>query len=146
MSVDFSNLAQHSVAVQAVPYRLFQIEGEPVLRVLPATEENKPYFNALLRQTKESLRSLQATGASADAVEARRKLARDLIADHVLVGWEGVVDASGREVAWSKDDGRAFLEALPGWIFDSVQSFCQSPANFTQRRPSKAEVAATSGN
>jgi hypothetical protein len=146
--VDFSNLKRFNVSPDSiVPFRLTQLDGEPVLQVAPATEANKTYFNALLAQTKESLRELSQKGASAESVELQRELAKELFAVHIVRGWSGVLDVAGNEVPWTRANCVAFLDALPGWIFDRIRDFCSNSANFIgPREAAPAELDATAKN
>lgn len=140
---DRLRMTEESTAV----YRLHQLEGEPTLTVAPALEANAPYLNALLKQSKDSNRRLQALGASPAALEASREDARVLFARHVIRGWNGVVDSKGAPVEFSEQNCLAFLRALPAWIFDAIQSFCTRPTNFI--KPGEAgpkEIEATAGN
>lgn len=148
MQPDFSQLSRLQVSDKTTAtYRLYQLDGEPTLTVVPATEANAEYFDALLRQSKATLRNLQSTGASKAALDQRRKDACRLFAAHVVRGWEGVQAADGSIVPFSKEACSAFLNALPGWILDGLRNFCSDPSNFV--RPGDAgpaEVAETSGN
>ena len=54
---NFSHLSQYDVRDAIVrPYEIHEIEGVPVLQVKPATEANKPYYNAVLRKSGRGLR------------------------------------------------------------------------------------------
>ncbi len=69
---DFSHLSRlHVEATDTVDYTFYQIEGEPTLQVAPATEANKPYFNAILRRGRKNVRALNA-GNNASGGNAKR--------------------------------------------------------------------------
>ena len=58
---DFSHLQRFDVAAaETVDYELYQIDGEAVLEIAPATDANKPFFNATLRRSRKSVRALNA--------------------------------------------------------------------------------------
>lgn len=148
MALDFSQLDRLRMTEQSTAiYRLVQLEGDPTLTVAFAGEANTAYLNDLLKQSKESARKLQSLGATPAALEAQRDDARILYARHVVRGWSGVVDAQGVEVPFSPENCLAFLRALPGWIFDTIQRFCERPANFI--KPGQAdskEIGLIAGN
>ncbi len=148
MRADFSHLSRYQPSAdRTAEYRLTQIDGEPTLVLAPATADNRPYFNAVLRQSKDEVRRLQAAGVTAESLAERRRLSRELLAQHVLKGWRDVRDRSGAEVAFSPENALGFLRALPDWLFDAVQAFASSPSNFlAPGEAAPSEVAAASGN
>lgn len=151
MPSDFSRLSQFSIdADRRATYRMSEVDlgaGDVTIEVAPATDANASYFNALVKQSKEGARALRQAGATAAALDAQRALAVALYSRHVLRGWSGVVDASGKVVAFSPEEAEGFLRALPGWIFDRLRAFCSEPSNFVQPGTSTpSEVAASSGN
>lgn len=132
--VDFSNLGGLEIRPdRTVDFRLYHIPGEPVLKVAPATEANKPYYNKLLQRSGGAARRIRAVGVSAAMVEENRENDRDLYAQHVIRGWEGIKDASGAVVPFSPGVARDFLAALPSWLFDELRTFCGEASNFVER-------------
>lgn len=114
----------------------------PTLKVAPATEANKPYFNAQIRYTQKNLRSMRSGGMSGRTLEEMRELDRDLYPKYVIKGWRDVVDADGNDVQFSKSECEAFLSELPDWIFDEVREFCSNPQNHVDA----VDVEATAKN
>lgn len=137
---DFSHLQKLDVATaDAVDFELFQLEGEPVLKVRPATEANKPYFNAVLRRSSRTQRALTARNMNAGTVAANRREDRELYAAHIVCGWSRIVDSEGKDVPYTKEAARDFLAALPDWIFDDLRVFCGNPSNFLEDGVAEAE-------
>lgn len=54
----------------------------------------------------------------------------DLFARHVLTSWTGVVNAAGKEVAFSEANARALLKALPSHVLTSLLTFFTRPSLF----------------
>lgn len=124
------------------------LNGAPdvVLIVRPATEENKAYTNARLKAAQSMVRGGANQGVTQAAVEESRERERLLYAAHVIKGWENVYDETGKPVECNEKTVLEFLEAIPGWMFDDVRSFCRHPNNFFPDQPHPADVAATAGN
>ncbi len=131
---DFSNLqALHITDDATVEFVFFGIHGEPTLSVRPATQENKPFFNAVLAKNKQASRKAKGRRAAAltatTLVEARTADI-ELFVSYIVTGWTNVVDAKGKAVKFSKEVCRQFLEAIPGDMFDELRMFCLDIANF----------------
>lgn len=129
---DFSHLQRLSETRETRDFVLYNLEGEPVLKLRPATEANKPYFNGILRRARKNRGAIQAGVVSGGLVRESRQDDRRLYAQHVLAGWEGVTDSAGELVPFNSENALAFLEALPDWIFDEVRGFAGTPANFLE--------------
>lgn len=128
---NFSHLRALEVRDKTARCTIYQIKGEPVLVVRPATEANKPYFNAVLKRTRKNVRAVQAGAISQAMIAENRSEDRELFPKHVVVGWEGVSDSHGAAVPFSEEACAEFLEALPDWLFDEVRNFAGNSANFT---------------
>ena len=117
-------------------YTLHQITVNgltPVLIVAPATEANKPYFNALLKRAGKSARAVRAGAISAGMIEENRDEDKILYPKHVIKGWENLVDGKTGEVTkFSVRECTDFINALPDWLFDDLSKFCGNPASFTE--------------
>lgn len=137
---DFSHLQKLDVGVaQTVDYTFYQIDGEPILVVAPATDANKPYFNAVLRRSRKNVRALSAGSVSPGMIASNREEDRSLFVLHIIKGWRDVRDADGKEAEFTQDNVRNFLQALPDWIFDDLRTFAANPANFLDDGISEAE-------
>lgn len=143
--MDFSHLRRHDVTQgRTSRLTLYEVEGEPTLIGKPATEANRPYFNAALRRFKGRARAMQAGAVSPAFIAQNREEDRELYALHVLEGWEDVVDAQGQAVPFSREAAKAFLDALPDWLFDVVRQHFGNPATFMEEGVAMAEE--TAGN
>jgi hypothetical protein len=107
------------------------------LKVLPASDANPKYFNAFLARGEELraanpvLPGQKPRPATAEKLEEIRQVARELFAEHVIVGWEGVVDTAGAEVNFTPKRCLEFLQAIPNYSFDEIQNFAMQPRNFS---------------
>jgi hypothetical protein len=130
----FSNLQKYEIAAdKAVKYDLvdIQMNGKtPFVMVKPATEANKPFAKAQLARSNKRIKAASARGVSLETLEASRDDDRDLYPKHIITGWGNVFDNDGGEVAFSVENCKEFLDALPGWIFDALRVFCTTPSNF----------------
>lgn len=128
----FGHLKKLEVKGREVRYTIYQVEGEPTLIMKPATEANKPYFNAVLRRSKKNMRAINAGSVNSGIIAENREEDRNLFPKHVITGWEDVTDSSGEPVPYTEEDCRDYLEALPDWVFDDVRAFASNPAQISQ--------------
>jgi hypothetical protein len=130
---DFSHLNKLRVSSERlVDYPLYQLEGEPVLHLSPASESNKGYFNALLRKAGKSARAVKNNKLNVHIVKENRDEDRVLFAKHVVKGWSGVTDSSGKHVEFAEGEALGFLSSLPDWIFDEIRTFASDIQNFIE--------------
>lgn len=144
--MDFGNLKSMEVkGSSTAPFTFYQIEGEPVLHVSPATEANKPYFNELLkRNTNRRVQAALRSGKfTTSMIEENRKNDRKLFPQLVIRGWEKVKDSTGEEAEFNLENVTAFIQALPDWLFDELRNFAGEPLNFVETLLDSEE---TSGN
>lgn len=131
---DFSNLAALQITEEATaPFIFYGIAGEPTLDCRPATQENKPFFNAILLKNKQILRKQKGRRAAAPTAQmlAEARVADiELFVKYIVVGWANVVDAKGKVVKFTQEVCKQFLEAIPGDMFDELRMFCLEIANF----------------
>lgn len=131
MTVNFSNFQKLKVdATLIVDLPLDMIEGDAVLKLAPATEANRSYYNALLKNSRSKMGAIAGKKVNADTVKRNRTEDRQLYAKYIVVGWSGIVDAEGVDVIFDKPTCKQFLDSLPDWIFDSVRIFAGDPQNF----------------
>ncbi len=146
---DFSNLAALQIAEDATtPFTFYQIIGEPTLDCRPATQENKPFFNAILlknKQTQRKQKGRRAVAPTAQMLAEARTADIELFVDYIVVGWTNVVDAKGKVVKFSKEVCKQFLEAIPGDMFDDLRVYCLEIANFRSEMDPE-ELEELSGN
>ena len=86
----------------------------------------------LLKRNSANARKIAVGGMTPEMIEENRSEDRTLYPEHVIVGWEDVVNAQGEEVKFSKDAAKSFVAALPDWLFDNVRMFAGQPANFVE--------------
>lgn len=124
-------------------YTFYEIEGEPVVVVSPATEVNKPYFNALLKRSRKNQRRLSSGHVSADVIKENRENDRELYAHYILRDWEKIDKLAGEELEPNVENFQEFLNALPDHIFDDLRIFAADPQSFTDM---EFDVEETAGN
>lgn len=131
--VDFSHFSSLKVKDNTARYEMDQItiQGEsPVLIVSPATEDNKPYFNELLKRAASTSRKFKRGKISVDMLSQNREEDRGLYPIHIIKSWEKVYDSSGEPVPFSVDAAKEFVAMLPTWLFDDLRAWCGEVANF----------------
>ncbi len=133
---DFGHLEALEVSAdRTVEYVLHQITVNgmtPTLVVAPATQANKPYFNALLKRAGKIARALRTGNMTAAMIDEKREQDQKLYPKYILKGWCDVADSKGKDVKFSPKEAESFLEQLPDWLFDDLCSYCTDPANFVQ--------------
>lgn len=128
---DFSNVSSRAVPANGTAdFVLYRIEGQPVLTVKPATEDNPSYMRAMLKGSREQMRRLKAGDLSPEMLEENRQKDRVLFPRYVVVGWKGILDAKGKAVAFSAEACAEFIQALPRDMFNELRDFCSMPDNF----------------
>lgn len=149
--MNFDHLDKLALKAEKTARFHFAVEsGSPLdgayLDVLPATEENKPYWNAAFRQ-EQGLSRMSRKGVTAAVYAKRRELEVGLFAEHVVRGWGGIRDGRGAEVAFSKDACRELLDklrtALPD-VFDEIRAFCNDRGNWRPDAVDAEEAAKNS--
>lgn len=145
----FAHLEKYAVKGETLTwFTLHQVAGGPKLQIAPATEANKPFFNALLRRQRKNVRALQSNSITTELLDDSREEDRSLYAKFIVRDWRNVVDSKGKTVPFSHDNALAFLQALPDWLFDDLRQYAGNPANFTEDSTAvdPAEVDELAGN
>lgn len=105
----------------------------PVLVVAPATDANKKYMSALLRQNAQIRRMPKVT---LKTVNDNRDKDIELYAKHVIQDWKFVVDEKNKPVEYTPAEGQDFIEQLcannQNWVFDDLRMFCSDMSNFVE--------------
>ena len=116
-----SELTLHQIDVGGV---------SPTLIVAPATDANKPFFNAQLKRSGKSIRQIQAGRITAGMIDNNREEDRDLYPRFVIKGWKDMLDANGKDVKFTPEDCADFIASIPDWLFDDIRTYCGNPQNF----------------
>lgn len=151
--MSFANFkAALSLDDRTARFAIHQMDERPVLIVRPAGAENKPFFNALLRENS-SARDMQPRRLSAEQLEKNRDTIARLYPEFVVVGWERVRNDASQLVPFSKEACAELLAGLiaggAGYIVDELGAFCGDPVNFLPVMPGLAasiDVEAVAGN
>ena len=129
--VDFSHLGQLDVKSEKLAnYDLIELDGTPVLQLASASESNKPYYNALLKKSGKKVRAVKSNRIDERMIKENREENKELFSKYVIKGWSGILDSNGEGVEFSVENVRAFLDALPDWIFDGVVQYASDVQNF----------------
>lgn len=140
-SPDFSHLQDLQVSAdKTAEFTFFAIKGEPVLTVAPATEANKPYFNAILKRTRSTARRMKASGGLNAALLAQNRMEDcELYSKFIVRGWSKVQDKAGKAVPFSAEACLEFLKAIPSYMLDELRNFCAEQSNFLDEDESTPE-------
>ncbi len=130
-----------------VEYTFHNVVGEPTLFVRCAGEDNKPYFNELLRQAEHHAK--RKAKLNVDLIQGNRTRDLELYPKFVVTGWHetgehAVRDDKGVAVPFTQADCKSFLEAVGDEEFDTLREFCRDTA--TNFRESSASPEAAAGN
>ena len=144
---DFSNVTVSGTLLPTAEVAIEGLDIRPVLTCKPANERNKPYFNALLRRGRRGRASRNPNDITAEDVKRNRHIDRDLMAEHCVIGWDEstVVDADGKQVAFSKAACKDLFKAIPDWVFDDFRNDVASHGTFFADE-SEDDVGAAAGN
>lgn len=129
---DFSHLEKYRADQDLTKeYPLTELEGNYILIVKQANDSNKQYMSEVLRRSGEGRgQRRKKIKIDADYLDKLRDMDREVYPKYIVVGWKGVQDSDGQEVAFSSKGCAEFLEALPDWIFNPLREFCTDPENF----------------
>ena len=137
-----SRLTQNSTADLTL-YMIDMGDGEsPTLTLTPATEINKPYFNAVLKRSGKFARRVQTGKLNINTIRENRDEDRNLYPKFIVKGWSGVIDSDGTTVPFTVADCGDFLGAVDDWVFDEIRAFAGNPENFLQESDDLADVDA----
>ncbi len=143
---DFGHIQSNKLSAKNTAEFTFhdiQVNGKsPTLILAPATEANKPYFNALLKSQGKKARQVRAGNINTGMIEQNRDEDRDLYPKYIVQGWFDVVGADGKEVEFNIEDCIKFLKALDDFRFDDVRNFAGNPHSFAET----IDVQVTAGN
>ncbi len=129
---NFNNLKKLEIRNEAVDYPMYQIDEDVVLKLLPALEINKPYYNDLFRNSRGRVKAIQSSKLNVGMLKDNRNEDRVLYSKHVVKGWTGVVDDDGKEVPFTEKDALGFLTALPDYIFEDIRNFATEIQNYIE--------------
>ncbi len=135
-NADFSHLKDLEVTNESTSdFTLHQITvngKSPTLILAPASEANKPYFNALLKRSGKTRRQVGSGNINAGLVAENRGEDRELYPQYVVKNWKDMVDAKGKKLAFNREDCEEFIGKLPDWLFDNVRNHAGEPSNFIE--------------
>lgn len=148
---DFSNFkARLDVSDKTAVFYItaWQETPVPTLTLRPATQENSPYFNALMKRfSSPELQALSKTrGRTSEANKAAVAHLREIIPAHLVCDWSGVPDASGNEVPFSRGAANELFSQLPDFLVEEIHAFAQDRANFLRQGEEVADVHSLAGN
>lgn len=141
---DFSHLEVDGT--DEADFTMFFLDGHPKLTLSPAGEANKPYFNEFSRRMRQRQAQLKISGINAEMIKAHRNDDRENYPMHVIKGWDGIRDREGNLVAFTQENVRAFIAALPNELFDLIREFAQDLSNFRPGIMTPASMEEVAGN
>lgn len=104
----------------------------PTLIVGPATEANKPFFNAQLKNSGKNVKQIQAGRVTASMLENNRNEDRELYPKYIIKDWKNMLNSEGQQLKFSTADCIDFIDSIPDWLFDDIRVYCGNPQNFIQ--------------
>lgn len=151
----FEHLKNYEVG-QAMSW-LEMPELGPKARLLlkPATEANKPYYNAMLRLSGKRARNMAKTGSiSVEDLQKNRDEDRVLYPKHVVEGWEfveteqdrGRADEDKEYVQFTAELAAELCRKLPNHLFDRVRNHAATPEQFYPEDDMPPEPEVLAGN
>lgn len=147
MGFDFGNYATLSVTDKTAEYEIVEMQGDPkpVLILRPAGTENKPFFNALLKEFGGNQRAFRSQRLSGDALDKSRAATVRLFPAYVVADWRNVKDITGADVPFSVEACEnlfGILAATAPYVLDGIRAFCDDPQNFLVMAPINVEAVA----
>lgn len=103
----------------------------PTLLLAPATEANKPYYNAVLKRVATAKKRSRHSAVTMAFIDESREADIAEYAQYIVKGWEDMLDNKGNPIEFSKEECLEFLEAIDSWLFDQIRAFCVDPTNFS---------------
>ena len=146
--MNFDRLKKLDVKGKTAKYELTELMETPTpfLIVKPAGASNPEFFNAWLAKTGASIQRLSRPGARLSADNAQRTIEaiRELFPKYIVSGWSNVKTNDGDVAPYSESACRELFAALPDWILEGLNAFCNDPSNFVDREP--VDIEAVAGN
>ena len=127
----FGNLEKLEISQSRSWIDLPEVGAGARLLVVPATESNPAYYNAMLRlSTARSKMAVRSNQITAKMVDDNRSDDRQLYPDLVIVDWENIVDENGEPAQFTRDNCADFCAQLPSWLFDRIRNEASTPERF----------------
>lgn len=127
----FKHLKDLDIKQKTMIHVFYELEGEPEMECLPATEANAPYFNAVLKEQGKTLRRMRAGKLSGAMLKENREVDRKLYPLHVVQGWpKPPLGENGQPVNMDREATAEFFQCLPDWILDRARNEIGTPSNF----------------
>ena len=139
---DFSHVKRQVVIKATARYTFYEIEGEPWVEVKPATERNKPFFNALLRRQRRGRRILRGGALTVDMIKRARDEDREVYSKHIVTAWGNLVEVGGTVVGFSPANCLDFLQAISDESFDLLRDFAGDAESFIEDAVTDTEETA----
>jgi len=148
---DFSNLDKLAVAEKTARYEVDRVEGvdpkKPVVIIgRPATQDNKPFFNAYMKEMGSRSRTMRKGRLTPELMSAQRRVLKRLFPKFVFVGWENMPDVAGSEVPFSVENGEQFCAKIPEYMFDDMRDFFESEDSFLDEDEPRVNTEEVAGN
>lgn len=139
---NFDHLKQLDIQPdKTAEYTFNMIKGQPTLIVKPATESNRPFFNAMLKKSRKQSKTSLAGAVNDVVVKQNRNEDRQLYSQYIVVGWSNVQDSAGNTVEFSSAVCKEWFEALPDNLFDELRVFCGNFMNFIDAEEDIEDIA-----
>lgn len=111
--------------------------GGRKFRILRAGGSNRRFTRAFQAAIRPHRRELER--GTMDAEESQEIMLR-LYPRYVVIGWEGIKDAQGKEIPWSAKAGEAYFRAFPN-LFDDITRLATELTLFSEKTIQEAKDA-----
>ena len=105
------------------------------VRFLIARTNNPAYKQFIQKQYTLHERTLERKNTKADAVA--ESITLEALCDHILLGWEGVVDEKSKPIKFSPEVAKDILEEYDD-LRAAIYEFATERANYLQKAENKA--------
>jgi len=135
----FDHLKTYDVGQAKSWLEMPELGSNARLLLNPATEANKPYYNAMLKLSGKRARNLARNGTiSVEDLQKNRDEDRILYPKYVIAGWECVETEEDRErededkeyIEYNMDVASELCRKLPPHLFDRVRNHAATPEQF----------------
>tara|TARA_R110000803_G_scaffold20201_5_gene52228 strand:- start:8945 stop:9391 length:447 start_codon:yes stop_codon:yes gene_type:complete len=101
------------------------------LLLKPASQANRPYYNALYRNlTKKQGQAIKGPQATLLMIDENRNDDRKLFPKYIIADWRGIENDAGKKVKFSQELAQDLVLQLEDWLFDEIRTFASAPRNF----------------
>jgi len=130
----FKQLRKFNISDRTARVELPEIGEGAALIVKSTSQFNKDYFNAMMKVGgKEARKRVKPEDLTLAEVKRDRRKHVKLFEEHVIEGWENVVDEDGKPVEFNSENLRELMETIledAPHLFDRVRDVADDNSEF----------------